>query len=247
MSFCNHCAPTNIIILQSFDFDNSLGFGASRLDEFQGKHKLDVVFVYGIEVATLTQAPGGRDNAFMVSKATFELLSQPNESGNYFLRSDRILGIFSLDPANPLRERQEAYDALKTEQAEDKAIKEKILKSIQAREVIGDAITEQVSSNIDKVDIEIDFAETASLKKIIAVQTSAATTLSSDRLIEEDIEAIIDSAVKRVAIQRSRVCHVEKSTNPQATTIELAFHKSQNKSDILLFSSKGNKSLGATI
>jgi hypothetical protein len=68
------------------------------LDEYKGKHKLDLVFVYGVESKALRQAPGGRDNAFMVSKATFEALAIPRkEDGNYFLRPDRILGAFYLD------------------------------------------------------------------------------------------------------------------------------------------------------
>ena len=41
-------------------------FGKERLEEYRGKHKLDLVLVYGIEPALLQQAPGGRANAKMV-------------------------------------------------------------------------------------------------------------------------------------------------------------------------------------
>jgi len=42
-------------------------FGKERLEEYRGKHKLDVMFVYGAHPNILEQAPGGRDNAKMVS------------------------------------------------------------------------------------------------------------------------------------------------------------------------------------
>ena len=41
-------------------------FGAGRLEEYKGKHKLDLCIVYGAEPWALSPAPGGRDNAFMV-------------------------------------------------------------------------------------------------------------------------------------------------------------------------------------
>ena len=42
-------------------------FGAGRLEEYRGKHKLDLCIVYGAEPWALSPAPGGRDNALMVS------------------------------------------------------------------------------------------------------------------------------------------------------------------------------------
>jgi len=76
-------------------------FGAGRLDEYRGKGKLDLVIVYAAEPGSLTQAPGGRDNARVVSKATFAALSLADEAGNYFLRPDRIMGMFIVDPSHP--------------------------------------------------------------------------------------------------------------------------------------------------
>jgi hypothetical protein len=69
-------------------------FGVERLDEYIGKGALDVVIVYGCEPDALTQAPGGRDNAKMVSKSTFKEFSLEHNNGNYFLRPDRIMGAF---------------------------------------------------------------------------------------------------------------------------------------------------------
>ena len=76
-------------------------FGASRLEEYRSKGKLDLVIVYGADTSVLTLAPGGRDNARMVSKGTFEALTLPNVDGNYFLRPDRIMGMFLLDKVPP--------------------------------------------------------------------------------------------------------------------------------------------------
>lgn len=85
------------------------------------------MFVYGTEATALSQAPGGRDNAFMISKPTFELLSLPDTNGNYFLRPDRILGIFHLDPAHPLGGVDEAQDELESERVADQSSKDSIL------------------------------------------------------------------------------------------------------------------------
>eukprot|EP00615_Pteridomonas_danica_P002082 CAMPEP_0114340324 /NCGR_PEP_ID=MMETSP0101-20121206/8303_1 /TAXON_ID=38822 ORGANISM="Pteridomonas danica, Strain PT" /NCGR_SAMPLE_ID=MMETSP0101 /ASSEMBLY_ACC=CAM_ASM_000211 /LENGTH=111 /DNA_ID=CAMNT_0001473553 /DNA_START=466 /DNA_END=797 /DNA_ORIENTATION=- len=41
-------------------------FGESRLNEYKGKGKLDLVIVYGALPHVLSPAPGGRDNAVMV-------------------------------------------------------------------------------------------------------------------------------------------------------------------------------------
>jgi hypothetical protein len=55
---------------------------------------LDLLIVYGVDPTILTPAPGGRDNAVMVSKFDFESLTYPHNDGNYFLRPDRILGMY---------------------------------------------------------------------------------------------------------------------------------------------------------
>ena len=43
-------------------------FGKERLEEYRGKHKLDVLLVYAVNPRVVEQAPGGRDNAKMVRK-----------------------------------------------------------------------------------------------------------------------------------------------------------------------------------
>ena len=73
-------------------------FGKERVKEYLGKHKLDLVLVYGIDPELLQQAPGGRVNAKMVSKKTFETLSLPDADGNFFLRPDCLFGCAVADP-----------------------------------------------------------------------------------------------------------------------------------------------------
>ena len=48
-------------------------FGIERLKEYQGQSKLDAVLVYACEPSILLPAPGGRDNAKMVPRQTFEV------------------------------------------------------------------------------------------------------------------------------------------------------------------------------
>ena len=74
-------------------------FGKERIEEYRGKHKLDLLLVYGIEPSILQQAPGGRDNAKMVSKKTFEDISVPHADGSYYLRPDRIFAAIVVDPS----------------------------------------------------------------------------------------------------------------------------------------------------
>jgi hypothetical protein len=74
-------------------------FGKERMDEYRGKHKLDLLLVYGIEPSVLQQAPGGRNNAKMVSKKTFEDLTLPHADGSYYLRPDRIFAAIIVDPS----------------------------------------------------------------------------------------------------------------------------------------------------
>jgi hypothetical protein len=75
-------------------------FGVERIDEYEGKGKLDVIIVYACETSVLTQAPGGRENAKMFSKSTFVDFSLQHDNGSFFLRPDRIFGAFHVDPRN---------------------------------------------------------------------------------------------------------------------------------------------------
>ena len=90
--------------------------------------------VYGTEPRILQQAPGGRENAKMVGKQIFENFSLPLDDGNYFLRPDRILGAFLLDPANPIVGSDDAMDqeALAAEKAKDATVKE-VLGQVQEK------------------------------------------------------------------------------------------------------------------
>ena len=90
--------------------------------------------MYGAEPRILQQAPGGRENAKMVGKQIFENFSLPLDDGNYFLRPDRILGAFLLDPANPIVGSDDAMDqeALAAEKAKDATVKE-VLGQVQEK------------------------------------------------------------------------------------------------------------------
>jgi hypothetical protein len=101
-------------------------FGVERLEEYRGKGRLDLCLVYGAEPRVLSLAPGGRDNAVMVTKATFHALSLPDKDGNYFLRPDRILGAFLFDHRAPPSGLEEAQHAVKKEVELDAATKESI-------------------------------------------------------------------------------------------------------------------------
>jgi hypothetical protein len=56
-----------------------------------------VIIVYGCTALVLEQTPGGRENAKMVSKGSFECLSLKHANDNFFLRPDFILAVFQVD------------------------------------------------------------------------------------------------------------------------------------------------------
>jgi hypothetical protein len=88
---------------------------------------LDTVIVYGAEPWSLSPAPGGRNNAVMVSKSTLEAMALPSTDGNYFLRKDRIVGIFQFSPANPLSGFDIVANELKMEILEDSKTKQELM------------------------------------------------------------------------------------------------------------------------
>eukprot|EP00615_Pteridomonas_danica_P006003 CAMPEP_0114330758 /NCGR_PEP_ID=MMETSP0101-20121206/1966_1 /TAXON_ID=38822 ORGANISM="Pteridomonas danica, Strain PT" /NCGR_SAMPLE_ID=MMETSP0101 /ASSEMBLY_ACC=CAM_ASM_000211 /LENGTH=748 /DNA_ID=CAMNT_0001460879 /DNA_START=458 /DNA_END=2704 /DNA_ORIENTATION=+ len=98
-------------------------FGVERMDEYKGKDKLDVVIVYGISPLALQPAPGGRDNAKVVTKATFQDLSLPHEDGNFFLHPSAILGSFLIRTSNPLECDAQSLEEAESEVLSDEAIR----------------------------------------------------------------------------------------------------------------------------
>eukprot|EP00615_Pteridomonas_danica_P006215 CAMPEP_0114345144 /NCGR_PEP_ID=MMETSP0101-20121206/11986_1 /TAXON_ID=38822 ORGANISM="Pteridomonas danica, Strain PT" /NCGR_SAMPLE_ID=MMETSP0101 /ASSEMBLY_ACC=CAM_ASM_000211 /LENGTH=724 /DNA_ID=CAMNT_0001480919 /DNA_START=816 /DNA_END=2990 /DNA_ORIENTATION=- len=92
--------------LGGYDYEENLikdCFGVERLEEYKGQDRLSAVIVSACHPATLQPAPGGRDRAKVVSKSDFSAFSLPHVDGNYFLRPDRILGVFYIDPNNQPR------------------------------------------------------------------------------------------------------------------------------------------------
>jgi hypothetical protein len=94
-------------------------FGVERLEEYKGKGNLDIIIIYGCTAAVLEQTPGGRDNAKMVSKSTFENFSLKDVNENYFLRPDRILGVFQVNRSIHLEVNSSIEHALEMERQAD--------------------------------------------------------------------------------------------------------------------------------
>mmetsp|Transcript_44214 Transcript_44214/g.56632 ORF Transcript_44214/g.56632 Transcript_44214/m.56632 type:complete len:376 (+) Transcript_44214:2-1129(+) len=97
-------------------------FGNERLEEYLGKGRLDVVIVYGCEASILEQAPGGRENAKMISRSTFRDFSLEHKNGTYFLRQDRILGMFRVDPKVHISLNSKAFVSILSEKIKEKNV-----------------------------------------------------------------------------------------------------------------------------
>jgi hypothetical protein len=115
-------------------------FGPERLDEYKGKGMLDLCLVYGADPRVLSQAPGGRDNAKMVTKNMLQTFSLPAADGNFFLRPDRLLGAFLLPASQQPIGYAEAKDALASELAADMATKERLGAVQKAMQASGDEL-----------------------------------------------------------------------------------------------------------
>jgi hypothetical protein len=76
-------------------------FGVERLSAYRGQGRVSAVLVYAAHRWALQPVPGGRRHAAMVAKADFADLSLPHNNGTYFLRPDRIVGAFLVDPQRP--------------------------------------------------------------------------------------------------------------------------------------------------
>lgn len=68
------------------------GCVAGRLEEFRGKHKVDLCVVYGAEPLALSPVPGRADSR-VVGKALFEALGVPSADQSFYLRPDRYAGL----------------------------------------------------------------------------------------------------------------------------------------------------------
>jgi len=94
-------------------------FGVERLAEYKGTDKLEALLVYAIPVGCLQPAPGGRDNAMVVSKVTFQDLSLPDADGNFFLDPSHIIGAFHISPFVPPKCSDKTPELAETEHIND--------------------------------------------------------------------------------------------------------------------------------
>jgi hypothetical protein len=73
-------------------------FGKEKLEEYKGKHLLDVVFVYAMNPKIIEHTPGNiNDSSKMVSKSSFQTFATSHSGGQYYLRPDFIVGCFLID------------------------------------------------------------------------------------------------------------------------------------------------------
>jgi hypothetical protein len=94
-------------------------FGVERLNEYKNSGKLEALLVYAIPLGCLQPAPGGRDNALVVSKTTFQDLSLPDHDGNFFLDPSNIIGAFHISPFVPPKCSENTVENAETEHIND--------------------------------------------------------------------------------------------------------------------------------
>eukprot|EP00615_Pteridomonas_danica_P010366 CAMPEP_0114339354 /NCGR_PEP_ID=MMETSP0101-20121206/7684_1 /TAXON_ID=38822 ORGANISM="Pteridomonas danica, Strain PT" /NCGR_SAMPLE_ID=MMETSP0101 /ASSEMBLY_ACC=CAM_ASM_000211 /LENGTH=636 /DNA_ID=CAMNT_0001472315 /DNA_START=238 /DNA_END=2148 /DNA_ORIENTATION=+ len=157
-------------------------FGIERLEEYLGKGRLDVVIVYGCEASILEQAPGGRENAKMISRSTFRDFSLEHKNGTYFLRQDRILGMFRVDPKVHISLNSKAFVSILSEKIKEKNVFNNIKNNGQKNKEIN-------LSRINQIYDELWFKddEDKALK-----QSQQTTLLSSNDDTNNDDDEVYD-------------------------------------------------------
>jgi hypothetical protein len=143
-------------------------YGAERLAEYRGKGRLDLCLVYGADPTMLSPAPGGRDNAVMVTKTTFQSLSLPHADGNYFLRPDRILGTFLFQASSPPIGYTEAESAIQNEVDQDAATKQRVANAQLAMAAHGEKVRQAHLAKNRKAKENMDGARGSLFSQYIA-------------------------------------------------------------------------------
>jgi hypothetical protein len=187
-------------------------FGKERLEEYRGKHKLDVCFVYGVNPKCVEQAPGGRENAKVVSKVLFEGFSTPGSDGSYYLRPDFIKAALLIDgsssyPANP----EEAVEELEKEKTND--------------------IENQAKLKLVEKDLKTNSSNTKHVRRMITVKSSSMLSDSSGRDDDDRRRSSMSpitwaSPSTMARRQTSTFFNMLSSASPQGSSS----HKSSNRS-----------------
>jgi hypothetical protein len=97
----------------------------------------------------------------MVAKTMFESFAAADREDNYFLRQDRILGAFLLDPDTPLSGVENCADEVAHERQNDKGTKEALQLSAQLKEIEAEIVLEVISSQ--NIKDESNFSESINL------------------------------------------------------------------------------------
>jgi len=100
--------------------------GASRINDYRGKHKLDVCIVYAVEPRVLQPVRGESEHFRQIPRVFFEAFSDlKDDEETFFLRPDRIMASFLLDPYT-----------LQVDDSVEKAIKEEARRDKESLEMI---------------------------------------------------------------------------------------------------------------
>jgi len=125
--------------LGSLEYEENLisdCFGPERLEEYLGSRKLALLLVCVLDARLLRQAPGGRDNAFMVPKSLFEKFSLARyEDSGFYLPSSVIQAAIYMKPGNFLAADSAALtSAVRQEAQEDQATRSAAVNALRRQE-----------------------------------------------------------------------------------------------------------------
>ena len=103
--------------------------GPDKVDEMSGAHKFDLCFVYAAEPRMLRRACEGRDTVKIIPHNFFETFAEqgPKSSkDSFWLRPDRIVASFKLDPTQPPKHYVLNIGGMQAEKEMDKILMRKL-------------------------------------------------------------------------------------------------------------------------
>mmetsp|Transcript_26879 Transcript_26879/g.34893 ORF Transcript_26879/g.34893 Transcript_26879/m.34893 type:complete len:293 (+) Transcript_26879:3191-4069(+) len=153
-------------------------FGVDKQDEYLGQGKVDLVIVYGCEPSTIhtifnnggggggrsssSSGGGGSSNTSKcISKPTIKMFSLYDREKNYFLRKDRILGVFQVDKYENPKIETNILSEIEIEKTRDQSFNNKI-----------DEYEMKRLSNVTRIDHAVDNMWGESIRSSSAVVMS---------------------------------------------------------------------------
>jgi hypothetical protein len=186
----------------------------------------------------LLQAPGGRANAKMVSKSCFNTFSLEHSSGSFFLRPDRILGCFYVNPNKlPLLTTELDW----SEYENERQVERSVVGTLSRYEAMHQTNVTRIDTELDSLWQSVRNHRLKEQNKTLATdQAKLNEVTTAGRLRKSTVtgrNSSITSRVPSLVVSLENIFHHRpqasrdsSSNNNRSSAIRAAFRESQSSS-----------------